>query len=76
MNELVHYEGCQMGKENVGLLHKPGDADGLADSILNVLGDDSLLLAMSANSVKLVRTRFEIGNMARQYRQQYEELLS
>jgi glycosyltransferase involved in cell wall biosynthesis len=76
MNELVHYEGCRMGKENVGLLHKPGDADGLADSILNVLGDDSLLLAMSANSVKLVRTRFEIGNMARQYRQQYEELLS
>jgi glycosyltransferase involved in cell wall biosynthesis len=76
MNELVHLEGCQMGRENVGLLHKPGDAGELAAMVLKILGDDSLRLAMSSNGVRLVRKRFDIANVACQYREQYQKLIS
>lgn len=76
MNELVYYEGPKMGVENVGMLSKPGDAQELARSILRILGDDSLRAAMSDNGIRLVHTRFDIVQVACQYREQYKELVS
>jgi glycosyltransferase involved in cell wall biosynthesis len=76
MNELIRYDGRLMGAENVGLLHKSGDAEELADSILKILNDNSLRLAMSENGLRLVRTRFDISMVASQYRDQYSELVS
>lgn len=76
MNEIVHLEGNQLGKENVGFVHTPGDAKALASSILQIFSDDSLRSVMSENGIKLVRERYDIMTVAKQYMKQYKEMAS
>ncbi len=58
--ELVEEEGCGL---NVPL----GDAAAMADAVERLTDDDKLYAACAANALRLARTRFDRGKLARSY---------
>jgi glycosyltransferase involved in cell wall biosynthesis len=58
-----------------GRLTHPGDIDGLALHVLDLLGDKEKSRAMGEAARERCRSHFEIGMIAPQYLQLYEELI-
>jgi glycosyltransferase involved in cell wall biosynthesis len=64
-----------MVEEDVsGLLVDYGDVDGLASSLIRVLGDRQLRLQMGRNGRKMAETRYRVAAVARKTRQVYGQL--
>ena len=58
-----------------GLLCNPGDPHALADAILKLIKDTSLMKRMGRAGYELVRQRFQISTMVEQTVQHYQKLL-
>jgi glycosyltransferase involved in cell wall biosynthesis len=58
-----------------GLLCNPGDPHALADAILKLIKDTSLMKQMGRAGYELVRQRFQISTMVEQTVQHYQKLL-
>jgi len=74
MNELVNQNGA-MGRGGVGLAVPPGDEATLADAVVTLLQEDVLRASMGQRGQALVRERFNIRHVARQYEQLYREMM-
>lgn len=75
MNELLALHDSP-SRDSVGLTVPPGDEAALADAVVTLLQEDVLRKRMGQLGQALVRERFDIRHVARQYEQLYREMMS
>ena len=65
----------QIDDGRTGFLTPPGDADVMADRIVALLSDSSLLTEISANASKLAREKFDLARQVNDYLSWYRAIL-
>lgn len=76
MNELIHLEGRRLHPQSVGVTVPPGDACALAEAIIELLAAPRLQQELGHRGQELVSSRYDIRQVAAQYENLYQELLS
>jgi glycosyltransferase involved in cell wall biosynthesis len=75
MNELIHRDGSALHPDSVGLTVPPGDAKALADAVTMLLKAPDLITEMGQRGQALMRARFDIHRVARQYLALYQGIV-
>lgn len=72
----VGENGFMVDHDRTGMLVRPGDVDGMANALMELLADPARSAAMGAAARQAVETRFTAAHMVRAYEAAYTELLS
>ena len=75
MNEIV-YSSSKMTTGKVGMIVPPADTRAFSQAVIDIMKDVTLRREMGMNGQRLIKKRYDIKNVARQYESLYEELFT